>query len=125
MDQGTSLDILVMQSEIISYLESTNRLINFDDDIFATDLISEVGPKGTFLNKRHTAKNIRKELWFPTLLDRENYDNWLKTDSTDMEERCRNRKKELLAKHEPTPLDDDIKNDLEKVIENVKKNLTT
>jgi len=124
MDQGTSLDMLIMQSEIISYLESTNRLINFDDDIFATDLINEVGPKGSFLNKRHTAKNIRKELWFPTLLDRENYDNWLKTGSTDMEERCRNRKEELLANHEPTPLDDDVKNDLEKIIEDAKRNLS-
>ena len=124
MDQGTSLDFLVMQSEIISYLESTNRLISFDDDIFATDLISEVGPKGTFLNKRHTAQNIRKELWFPTLLDRENYDSWLKADSTGMEERCRKRKEELLAKHEPTPLDDDIRNDLEKLIEDAKKNLS-
>lgn len=123
-DQGTSLDILVMQSEIISYLESTNRTINFDDDVFATDLISEVGPKGTFLNKLHTVKNIRKELWFPTLLDRENYDSWLKTGPTDMEERCRNRKKELLTKHEPTHLDDDVKNDLEKIIEDAKRNIS-
>jgi len=123
-DQGSSLDILIMQSEIISYLESTNRLLNFDDDIFATDLINEVGPKGSFLNKRHTAKNIRKELWFPTLLDRENYDNWLKADSTDMEKRCRKHKEELLAKHEPTPLDDDVKNDLEKIIEDAKRNLS-
>jgi trimethylamine--corrinoid protein Co-methyltransferase len=123
-DQGSSLDILIMQSEIISYLESTNRLINFDNDIFATDLINEVGPKGSFLNKRHTAKNIRKELWFPTLLDRENYDNWLKADSMSMEERCRNRKEELLANHEPTPLDNDVKNDLEKIIEDAKRNLS-
>ncbi len=123
-DQGTSLDILIMQSEIISYLESTNRLLNFDDETFATDLINEVGPKGSFLNKRHTAKNIRKELWFPTLLDRENYDIWLKADSTDMEKRCRNRKEELLANHEPTPLDDDVRNDLEKIIEDAKRNLS-
>ncbi|MHA1351133.1 MAG: trimethylamine methyltransferase family protein [Promethearchaeota archaeon] len=92
--------------------------------MFATDLINEVGPKGSFLNKRHTAKNIRKELWFPTLLDRENYDNWLKADSTDMEKRCRKHKEELLAKHEPTPLDDDVKNDLGKIIEDAKRNLS-
>lgn len=124
MDQGTSLDILIMQSEIISYLESANRTINFEDDLFATDLISEVGPKGTFLNKRHTAKNIRKELWFPSLLDRKNYDNWLKAGSTDMEKRCRDRKEELIAKHEPKPLDKDVKNDLERIFEDAKRNLS-
>jgi len=123
-DQGTSLDILIMQSEIISYLESTNRLSNFDDETFATDLINEVGPKGSFLNKRHTAKNIRKELWFPNLLDRDNYDNWLKADSSDMEMRCRTRKEELLANHEPTPLDNDVKSDLEKLIEDAKRKLS-
>ena len=124
MDQGTSLDILIMQSEIISYLESTNRIIDFDDDLFATDLINEVGPKGTFLNKRHTAKNIRKELWFPSLLDRRNYDNWLKAGSTSMEKRCRDRKEELLAKHEPKPLDKDVKKDLEKIVKDAKQNIS-
>ncbi len=124
MDQGTSLDVLIMQSEIISYLESANRIINFDDDHFATELISEVGPKGTFLNKRHTAKNIRKELWFPSLLDRRNYDNWLKGGSKSMEERCRERKEELLSEYEPKQLDNDLKKDLEIILENAKKNLS-
>jgi trimethylamine--corrinoid protein Co-methyltransferase len=124
MDQGTSLDILVMQSEIISYLESANRQIIFDEDSFATDLISEVGPKGNFLNKRHTAKNIRKEWWFPKLLDRKNYDNWLESGSSDLEQRCRSRKEELLANHEPTPLDGDVRKDLENVIKNAKKALS-
>ena len=124
MDQGASLDFLVLQSEIISYLESSNRKINFDDDLFATSLLKEVGPKGTFLTKRHTAKNIRKELWFPTLLDRKNYDNWVKSGSTDMAKRCRNRREELLANHEPTPLENDVKSDLESVLEDAKKKLS-
>ncbi len=125
MDQGASLDILVMQSEIISYVESANRTLNFDEDDFAMDIIDDVGPKGTFLNKRHTVQNFKKELWFPTLLDRKNYGNWLKNGANGMEKRCRIRKEEILSKHKTKPLADDIKNDLEKVIENVKKNLTT
>lgn len=125
MDQGTSLDILVMQSEIISYVESANRVLNFDDVGFAMDIIDEVGPKGTFLNNRHTVKNFKKELWFPTLLDRNNYSNWLKNGANGMEKRCRIRKEEILSKHKSKPLADDIKTDLEKVIENVKKNITT
>lgn len=42
-----------------------------------------------------------------------------------MEKRCRICKEEILSKHKSEPLADDIKTDLEKVIENVKKNLTT
>jgi trimethylamine:corrinoid methyltransferase-like protein len=57
-------------------------------------------------------------------LDRENYDNWVKAGATDMEERCRKLKVELLTKHKPTPLDNDVKNDLEKILEDAKKNLS-
>ena len=124
MDQGTSLDILIMQSEIISYLESANRIISFDDDLFATNLINEVGPKGTFLNKRHTAKSFRKEIWFPKLLDRQNYNNWLNDGSTDMEKRCRECKEEILANYEPKPLEEDIIKDLEKILEDAKRNFS-
>ena len=124
MDQGASLDMLVLQSEIISYLESANRTIIFDDDTFAIDLINEVGPKGTFLTKLHTAKNIRKELWFPSLLDRKNYDKWLKAGSTDMKKRCSDRKDELLATYEPTSLENDVKQDLEKILEKAKNTLS-
>jgi len=42
-----------------------------------------------------------------------------------MEKRCRIRKEEILSKHKSEPLADDIKNDLEKIIEKAKKNLTT
>jgi len=124
MDQGTSLDILVMQSEIISYIESTNRTLNFDEEDFVFDVISEAGPKGSFLNKRHTAKNIRKALWIPNILDRNSYDNWVKKGAKSMEDRCRLIKEEILAKYEPVPLPDDIKNDLERVIDSAKKSIT-
>ena len=42
-----------------------------------------------------------------------------------MEKRCRIRKEEILLRHKSEPLADDIKTDLEKVIENAKKNLTS
>jgi trimethylamine--corrinoid protein Co-methyltransferase len=124
MDQGASLELLVMQSEIISYIESTNRTLNFDEDDFALEVVLEAGPKGSFLNKRHTAKNARKSLWIPKILDRNNYDNWVKKGAKTMEDRCRLIKEELLAKHEPVPLPDDVKNDLERVIDRAKMSFT-
>ena len=123
MDQGASLEILVMQSEIISYIESTNRTLNFDEDDFALEIVREAGPKGSFLNKRHTAKNIRRSLWIPKILDRNNYDNWVKKGSKTMEDRCRLIKEEKLAKHEPVTLPNDLKKDLESVIDRAQKSL--
>lgn len=124
MDQGTSLEILVMQSEIISYIESTNRTLNFDEDDFSFEIISEAGPKGSFLNNRHTVKNFRRSLWFPNILDRNNYDKWVTKGAKSMGDRCRLNKEEILANHEPVPLPGDIKNDLERVIDRAKKSFT-
>ena len=124
MDQGSSLDILVMQSEIISFLESVNRDISFEDDDFATALISDVGPKGNFLNQRHTRDNIRHQLWFPDLLDRKNYDNWLKLGKSDMAERCRELKEEILKERTTEPLPSDMNLEIEALIEKAKIELT-
>jgi len=123
-DQAASLDILIMQSEIISYIESMNREIKIGDDEFAINIIEEAGPKGSFIDKKHTFKHFKKEIWFPTLLDRDSYDNWIKKGATSMETRCRKRKEEILGTMSPIPLEKDIISDLEKIVSNAKKNLS-
>lgn len=121
VDQASSLDMLVMQSEVISYVESLNRNINFDDETFALNIIQDVGPKGSFLEKSHTRKHFRKELWFPSLLNRDIYDTWRDKGSKSMEKRCQERKEEILAFHEPQPLDDDVLRDLNRIVQDAKK----
>ncbi|MCK4778818.1 MAG: trimethylamine methyltransferase family protein [Candidatus Lokiarchaeota archaeon] len=123
VDQASSLDMLVMQSEVISYVESLNREIYFDDDTFAFDIIKEVGPMGNFLDKSHTRNHFRKELWFPTLLDRDFYDSWRDKGSLTMENRCCERKEEILASYEPKSLESDILKDLELIVKNATKEL--
>ena len=110
-----------MQSEVISYVESLNRDINFDNDTFALDIIQEVGPKGSYLEKTHTCKHFRKELWFPSLLNRDIYDAWRDKGGKSMEKRCQARKEEILASHEPQPLDDDVLRDLNRIVQDAKK----
>ncbi|MBY9004864.1 MAG: trimethylamine methyltransferase family protein [Candidatus Lokiarchaeota archaeon] len=124
MDQAASLDMLIMQSEIISYIESIHREVSFDDETFAFDVIKETGPKGSFLNKSHTRNNIRNELWFPSLLDRYSYEKWIKKGAMDMKKRCQMLKEKILIEHIPEPLEKDIKFDLEKLIEKAKKELS-
>ncbi|MFX0069478.1 MAG: trimethylamine methyltransferase family protein [Candidatus Hermodarchaeota archaeon] len=123
VDQASSLDILVMQSEIISFIESINRSFSFEEDDFALDLIEKVGPKGTFIDKKHTRDHFKRELWFPTLLDRNYYKKWKENGARSMEHRCCDRKNEILASHEPEPLEADIENELKKIVEKSKKNL--
>ncbi len=121
VDQASSLDMLIMQSEMISYVESLNRDIIFDEDTFALDIIQEVEPKGSFLEKSHTRKHFRKELWFPSLLNRDIYDVWRDKGGKSMEKHCQERKEEILASHEPQPLDADVLRDLNKIVQDAKK----
>ncbi|MFX1340380.1 MAG: trimethylamine methyltransferase family protein, partial [Promethearchaeota archaeon] len=125
MDQASSLDMLIMQSEVISYVESINRDINFDEDTFALDLIENVGPQGSFLKEIHTRKHFKKELWFPRLLDRSYYKSWREKGATDMEYRCRIHKNEILKNHQPEPLSNNIARELDYITEKAKKDLVS
>ncbi len=123
MDQASSLDFLIMQSEIISYVESMMRTINFTKETFAMDLIDETGPKGSFLHKQHTRKHFRKELWFPSLLDRRDYKAWREKGTKTMEQRCRERKDEIIANYKPMQLPNDIARELDEIVRTAKQNL--
>jgi len=116
VDQASSLDMLVMQDEVIAYVESMMREIDFSDDAFGIDVIEEAGPGGTFIDKLHTAEHFRRELWFPRLLDRDYYQAWLDAGAVGMEERCRERKEHLLASHDVEPVPKDLDRELARIV---------
>jgi len=108
VDQATSLDILVLQHEIISYTESLMRKIEFSADTFGLEVIAETGPGGSFIDQPHTADHFRRELWFPRLLDRRYFQAWMEDGAVSMEARCRCRTEEILALPPPAPLAPEI-----------------
>ncbi len=123
VDQASSLDMLVMQHELIGYVERVMRGINFDEEGLGLDVIAEVGPGGTFMDQEHTARHFRKELWFPRLLDRRFYDAWLSGGATTMAQRCREERERLLKEHRPEPLPDDLDEEIDRVLAGARKEL--
>jgi trimethylamine--corrinoid protein Co-methyltransferase len=121
MDQASSLDMLVMQHELIGYVERVMRGIDFDEEGLGLDVIAEVGPGGTFMDQEHTALHFRKELWFPRLLDRQFYDAWLQGGAKTMAQRCREEKERLLKEHQPEPLPDDLRKEIEGILAAARK----
>lgn len=122
-DQATSLDMLVMQHELIGYVERVMRGVRVDEDAIAFDVIREVGPGGRFIDQDHTAANFRKELWFPRLLDREFYDAWAGAGSPTLADRCRREKERLLAEHAPQPLPHDLAKELDRIVAAARRHL--
>jgi trimethylamine--corrinoid protein Co-methyltransferase len=92
------------------------RGIAVSDDRIAVDVIEAVGHDGSFLAEAHTVQNFRKELWFPKLLDRQYWSNWMGSGHSDMHARLIAEKDRLLSKHEPTPLDPALDHELARIV---------
>ena len=125
VDQASSLDMLVLQNEIISYVEAAMRQIEVSDDTLALDEIIEVGPGGTFIDRPFTAEHFRRELWFPRLLDRDYYQTWLDAGAASLEDRCRERKEQILRSHQPEPLPDNLDRILTEITGAARSDLTS
>jgi len=123
VDQASSLDMLVMQHELIGYVERLMRGVDFSGDALGLEVMEAVGPGGTFMDQEHTAQHFRKELWFPRLLDRRFYDAWLSGGAKTMADRCREEKERLLRDHRPEALPDDVERELQKVLAGARKEL--
>jgi len=122
-DQGASLDMLLMQHELIGFVERVMQGLRVEEDSFGLDLIKEVGPGGKFIDSEHTARHFRKELWFPCLLDRQFYAAWREGGAPTMAERCRKEKERLLAQHQPEPLPEDVAKELECIVNAARREL--
>jgi len=123
VDQATSLDMLVMQHEVIGYVERIMRGIDFSDEALGLDVIAQVGPGGAFIDQEHTARHFRRELWFPRLLDRQFYQAWHDAGRCTMADRCRQMREELLARHEVTPLPRETLCEVDRIVAAARRHL--
>lgn len=113
---SASLQGLVMGDEIISYVRKIIDGIRVDDESLAVDIIDAVGPGGHFLLEDHTYRNFKSAFWMPRLLNREQYPAWESAGSITYDQRLTERARELLAVHQPEPLDIPVKLELDRII---------
>lgn len=122
-DQGGSLDLLLLQHEIISYVKRTLSPVEVNPSLLGLDVISEVGPGGTFIDHEHTVSHFRDELWFPALLDRDYYQVWSDGGAQSMEDRCRRRTQEILANHTVEPIDTALEKEFDRIVGAARRHL--
>lgn len=123
VDQGASLDILLMQNEMISFSESVMRNLDFSEESFALAEVEKQGPGGNFIDTDYTAEHFRKELWFPKLMDRSYYQAWVDNKALSMEDRCRIKKEEILREHKPEPVPAKLDKILNEIVAEAKRKL--
>jgi len=111
-----SLEMLVMNDEIIDMTRRVMRGIEVSDETIMLDLIDEIGPGGEYITASETASLCREEIWIPTLFGRDPWEVWEADGSTRMLDSIRGRVREILAEHEPPPLAEDVRARVEVIL---------
>ena len=112
-----SLEMLVMNDEIIGMARRIMRGIEVSDDTLMLDLIDRVGPGGEFMSEKETARRCRAEIRMSPLMDREPWVSWEAAGAQTMIDRIRARLRHILATHQPPPLPAGAAGKIEAILE--------
>ena len=112
---GCSLWDLVLDAEAVKMAKEYNRRFVIDDGTLAVDVIDQVGPGGHFMNNKHTAKNLRKQV------SMYNHRNSLIFAGGDFCENARAKVLDVLKNHKPLPVDPEKIKAMDAVMEEARK----
>ena len=79
------------------------------------NIIREAGHGGNFLTSNHTLQNFKNEIWVPHLLERRDWSWWDKDGRKDIEQRARDKAKEILASHQPKRLAPEVEAEIDRI----------
>jgi trimethylamine--corrinoid protein Co-methyltransferase len=99
-----SYEQYVIDNEIIGMLKRMLRGIEVTEDTMAVDTICSVGPDGNYVSETHTVAHMRKEFYYPTLSNRQYYEDWLVGGKEDARARANNIAKDILDSYKAPPL---------------------
>ncbi len=111
--------LLMLDDEMCAAALRLARGIEVNDETLAVNLIKKVGYSGSYIAEKDTSRLYRKELFLPTLFSREPYEAWEKEGSKLAIDHARERALDILAKHQPYPLDPASEQELEAFRESV------
>ncbi len=115
--KGASLEQIIIDSDIWESFREVRSDVAIDEAHFAADLISSVGPGGSFLSAPHTVKNMRKELFLPDKEMAAVFDSYrLLNDRRDIVAKARERAKKILATHRAEPIDEDVAKGMDGIV---------
>jgi trimethylamine--corrinoid protein Co-methyltransferase len=110
-----SPEFMVLCDEIISMTRVFMQGVSLDDEMLALDVIDQVGPGGEFMSHDHTMAHWR-ELWQPTVFDRQRLDRWEKQGSKNINARLKECTLAIMDEHSVPPLSDSVEQEIEAIL---------
>ncbi len=100
---GCSFESLVVDNDMIGYIQRVLRGIEVTDDTLSLDVIRKVvlsGP-GHFLSEKQTLEVMETEYLYPTIADRSSIEDWEVDGAKDIRTNARDRVADILSSHYP------------------------
>jgi len=119
-----SLEAFVLGDEIVAMARRIAGGLAVDEETLALDVLSLVGPGGHFIDQEHTLHHFR-EHHYSGLINRQMYDAWALSGAKTMEDRMREKVHWILENHYPEPLPEDVRRELEHIIERAEAQIST
>jgi trimethylamine--corrinoid protein Co-methyltransferase len=105
---------MLLDCEIFDIVHRMMQGIVVDDENLALEAVRAVGPGGNFLTQKHTRQHMR-QLYLPQYMDRRPYDVW-EEKRDDGRDWALDRARQILATHQPEPLDPLLDRELDRII---------
>lgn len=112
----SSYEKFVVDAQILEMLQHEFTPLEIDEASLAYDAHVEVGHGGHFLGAMHTLERFRTCFYRPFLSSSDNYERWMKGGAADTAARAGRIATERIAAHEPPPLDDAVRQELEEYV---------
>lgn len=93
-----SFEKCITDNEIAGMAMRAAEGIRVDEETLAFDVIKEVGPGGSFISHKHTARHMRKEHFLPKLSDRSIREKWAAQGAKDAAQRAHDLAKKILER---------------------------
>jgi len=114
---------LVLDNEMLAYAKAASKPMEINDETLAVDAINRVGPKGNFLEDKHTFNFLRRENKFQSdIFDWRGFDAW-SSDYKDIIDHAQVKLDHILKHHEVPPLDDAVLKELDAIVAAADKEL--
>lgn len=111
-----SLEQLLIDVEVFRMCKRIRQGIAADADSWLEDAISAVEPGGNYLGERSTARRAHEGEWYISQLGvHDTFEGWDAAGRPTLVEEARDMVNQMLATHEPLPLDEDVERELQRI----------
>ena len=111
-----SLEQVLIDVETFRMCKRARQGVHVDDNLWLEDVIDRVGPGGHYLTETSTVKALREgEMYISQLGWQDSFEAWEVAGKPTVLEEAREKVEQILATHEPLPLDEDVEKELDRI----------